>query len=175
MTTQLQTVLDALEQLAQALPVERSTIKTCYAINDHHRDSVHKSLAIVRQMMQAEPVAWSVYVAEADNQYIVDDIDDPQLIDDCTNHNAEVTPLFTAPQAVPAVAAFRDEVFAVFKRMGMSEVYPLWVAVEAIGTETVTDPAAIRAAFEEDDYSDIVSDGGFDPRNAAAPAVKETK
>jgi nucleoside-diphosphate-sugar epimerase len=47
----LQVVLDALQSLAQALPVERSTVKTCYAINNYHRDSVHNSLAIVRQMI----------------------------------------------------------------------------------------------------------------------------
>ena len=43
------------------------------------------------------PVAWLVYVAEVQNQYVVDDIDDPQLVDDCTNHNAEVTPLYAHP------------------------------------------------------------------------------
>lgn len=46
---------------------------------------------------QAEPVAWMVYVASAQNQYVVDDINDAQLVDDCTNHGAEVTPLFDHP------------------------------------------------------------------------------
>jgi len=41
-----------------------------------------------------EPVAWDVYVAEADNGYLVDSLDDAQLIDDCTNHGAVVTPLY---------------------------------------------------------------------------------
>jgi hypothetical protein len=49
-----------------------------------------------------EPVAWMVYVAEANNQYAVCDLDDRQLVDDCTNHNAEVTPLFTHPAPPPA-------------------------------------------------------------------------
>lgn len=39
------------------------------------------------------PVAWEVYVADADNAYVVDSLDDPQLIDDCTNSDAVVTPL----------------------------------------------------------------------------------
>jgi hypothetical protein len=43
-----------------------------------------------------------VYVAEANNQYAVCDLDDQQLVDDCTNHNAEVTPLFTHPAQTPA-------------------------------------------------------------------------
>lgn len=39
------------------------------------------------------PVAWEVYVADADNAYVVESLDDPQLIDDCTNSDAVVTPL----------------------------------------------------------------------------------
>jgi len=39
------------------------------------------------------PVAWEVYVANADNAYVVESLEDPQLIDDCTNSDAVVTPL----------------------------------------------------------------------------------
>jgi hypothetical protein len=55
------------------------------------------------QAQAVEPVAWMVYVAEANNQYAVCDLDDQQLVDDCTNHNAEVTPLFTHPAPTPSI------------------------------------------------------------------------
>lgn len=41
-----------------------------------------------------EPVAWDVYVEEQDNGYLIDSLDDPQWIDDATNHNAIATPLY---------------------------------------------------------------------------------
>ena len=52
-------------------------------------------------LCDAEPVAWDVYVADADNGYLIETLDDPQYIDDATNHNAEITPLFAAPTASP--------------------------------------------------------------------------
>jgi hypothetical protein len=45
-----------------------------------------------------EPVAWDVYVAEVDNGYLVDSLDDAQLIDDMTNHDAVATPLIPLPE-----------------------------------------------------------------------------
>ncbi len=45
-----------------------------------------------------EPVAWDVYVACADAGYTVDDLEDAQLIDDCTNHEAVATPLYRKPE-----------------------------------------------------------------------------
>lgn len=52
-------------------------------------------VSLLKAISDAEPVAWDVYVEEADNGYLVDSLDDPQLADDCTNHNAVVTPLYT--------------------------------------------------------------------------------
>lgn len=67
------------------------------------------ALAITEEVLAAlasgqqapEPVAWEVYVAEQQNGYIVDDLEDPQLVDDLTNHNAELTPLYRAPPQAP--------------------------------------------------------------------------
>jgi hypothetical protein len=47
-----------------------------------------------------EPVAWMVYIPSQQSQYVTDDIDDPQLVDDLTNTDAELTPLYTHPQPV---------------------------------------------------------------------------
>jgi hypothetical protein len=44
-----------------------------------------------------EPVAWDVYVAEHQRGYLIDSLDDPQYLDDATNHGAVVTPLYTRP------------------------------------------------------------------------------
>lgn len=52
---------------------------------------------------QGEPWAWSVYVKETANGYVVDDINDRQLIDDATNYGATVTPLYPIPD--PRIAA----------------------------------------------------------------------
>ena len=38
-------LVEALQLFADALPLERSTIKTCYAVTDQMRDSVHAALA----------------------------------------------------------------------------------------------------------------------------------
>jgi len=59
---------------------------------------------------EQEPVAWMVYVAEHSNQYCVDDIDDAQLVDDCTNHNAQVTPLYAAPPDIEAITKEPDAI-----------------------------------------------------------------
>jgi len=47
------------------------------------------------------PVAWDVYVKEADNGYLIDSLDDRQYIDDATNHGAVATPLFSMLSASP--------------------------------------------------------------------------
>ena len=49
--------------------------------------------AELERIKSLPPVAWEVYVADADNAYVVESLDDPQLIDDCTNSDAVVTPL----------------------------------------------------------------------------------
>jgi hypothetical protein len=98
---QLQIVCDTLEKLAQALPIDKSTVKTCYAVNDHHRDSVHQLLAIVKGMMQAEPVAFGVIASNTKRmvQVFIIGQDDHEIEDHSTKY---LTPLFAAPQAVPA-------------------------------------------------------------------------
>jgi len=55
-----------------------------------------------------EPCAFEVYVELVDNSYLVDSLDDDQLIDDCTNHDAVVTNLYTADQLAAAVLRSRD-------------------------------------------------------------------
>ena len=59
------------------------------------RTTAENAEAELKAIKEAKPVAWEVYVAEADHGYLVDSLDDPQLIDDCTNHDAVVTPLYT--------------------------------------------------------------------------------
>lgn len=48
MTDAIKLAIDALESVAIALPLNRGTVKTCYAINDIHRDAVHAALAALR-------------------------------------------------------------------------------------------------------------------------------
>lgn len=67
----------------------------------------HTAIAHVRARGQ-EPVAWRVDLE--DSTYIVDDIDDAQLVDDCTNHDATVTPLYESPQPT-----YRDGLLAAAK------------------------------------------------------------
>ena len=38
-------LVDALQLFADALPLERSTVKTCYAVTNQMRDSVHAALS----------------------------------------------------------------------------------------------------------------------------------
>lgn len=64
-------------------------------------------------------------------------------------------PLYLAAGAKPddvkdAERSYKAQVFDVLTRLGMSEKYPTWQAILAIGTETITEPSAIRAAFEAD-------------------------
>lgn len=47
-----------------------------------------------------EPVAWDVYIASQQHGYLVDSLNDPQLIDDLTNTDAVVSPLY-APKDRP--------------------------------------------------------------------------
>jgi len=51
-----------------------------------------------------EPYGYDVYVEEADNGYIAYNLDDPQLVDDATNHDATTTTLYTADQLRQAIA-----------------------------------------------------------------------
>ena len=44
--------------------------------------------------MTEKPMAWYVYIPSHQNAYAVIDEDDAQLIDDCTNTDAVVTPLY---------------------------------------------------------------------------------
>lgn len=68
------------------------------------------------QHSTAEPVAWIVYIPSEANQRIYDSQDDAGYIDDLTNHeDAEVTPLFAAPQQAPLTA---EQVRAVVKEAG---------------------------------------------------------
>jgi DNA repair exonuclease SbcCD ATPase subunit len=59
-----------------------------------------QELAALKESI-GEPVAWAVYVAEAQNFYVVDSIDDQQVVDDLTNHNAVVTPLYAIKDKQP--------------------------------------------------------------------------
>ena len=93
------------EELAQKLADMTSKHKA----PSHERGVLNGAVEELRRLAQVEaehealkkaisdvvPVAWDVYVAEADNGYLVDSLDDPQLVDDCTNHGAVVTPLYT--------------------------------------------------------------------------------
>ena len=71
-----------------------------------------------------EPVAWMVYLPSAHEQYIYDDQDDVGYVDDLTNNpDAEVTPLYAAPQASadpshPAPASSEDQ--AIYDSMANS-------------------------------------------------------
>jgi hypothetical protein len=71
-----------------------------------------------------EPVAWDVYVAEHQHGYLIDSLEDPQYLDDATNHGAVVTPLYTRP-AVPLT----DE----------REAFVLWLSATYPRTFTVED------------------------------------
>lgn len=42
------------------------------------------------------PWAFYVYIAESQTAYVTMDDDDPQMLDDMTNHNAKVTQLYPA-------------------------------------------------------------------------------
>jgi len=80
---------------------EALDVLECYDSGNYGSDrDVMDKLRAAIDAQEQEPVAWMVYVSEANNQYVVDDINDQQLVDDCTNHNAEVTPLYTKPQTV---------------------------------------------------------------------------
>jgi hypothetical protein len=49
--------LEALERLALTLQKDRSTIKTCYGVDDIDRDNVHSAITAIKQAQQAhEPV-----------------------------------------------------------------------------------------------------------------------
>ena len=58
--------------------------------------------------LQAKPVAWIVYVAEHQNQFFVDNLDDAW--DELTNHGAVATPLYATPQLQPAIPAAPEQV-----------------------------------------------------------------
>lgn len=58
-----------------------------------------------------EVVAWDVYLPSQQSGYLVDDIDDDQLVDDMTNvPDAQLTPLVRLSDAQAAIAqAIQDE------------------------------------------------------------------
>lgn len=58
----VQALVDALQEIATALPKDQSTVKTCYAIHNGHRDMVHAALLAGQQLLaqereKQEPVA----------------------------------------------------------------------------------------------------------------------
>jgi len=61
---------------------------------DRIHENIRRLKAELERIKALPPVAWEVYVAEADNAYVVESLEDPQLIDDCTNSDAVVTPLY---------------------------------------------------------------------------------
>ena len=48
----IQTVLEVFKTLAYKLPENRSTIETCYAINDLDRDRVHLMVNLLRKLLE---------------------------------------------------------------------------------------------------------------------------
>jgi len=56
MTPQEQAAFDAmreaLESVAKAIPLSRSTVKTCYAINNTHRDIVHEAITAAKAVSE---------------------------------------------------------------------------------------------------------------------------
>jgi hypothetical protein len=57
-----------------------------------------EELAALRASL-SKPVAWDVYVKEADKGYLIDSLDDQQYMDDATNHGAVATPLFAIKES----------------------------------------------------------------------------
>lgn len=47
------------------------------------------------KLKMPEPYGHDVYVEEADNGYFVYSLDDPELVDDATNHGATTTTVYT--------------------------------------------------------------------------------
>lgn len=83
------------EQAGEAIKSLLAEIQSLTEERTAWRVTAENAEAELKAIKEAEPVAWEVYVAEADHGYLVDSLDDPQLIDDCTNHDAVVTPLYT--------------------------------------------------------------------------------
>lgn len=81
-----------------ALKAENERLTNCLKkANDQAEDFERRWYLVdmeLERINALEPVAWEVYVASADHSYVVDSLDDPQLIDDCTNDDAVVTPLY---------------------------------------------------------------------------------
>jgi len=46
--------LEALESVAKALPLGVSTVKSCYGIDNRHRDAVHATITAIKQAQQAQ-------------------------------------------------------------------------------------------------------------------------
>ena len=69
-------------------------------VGETYTEELRAWLAALQHWLEATDIPFdeppSAYlVTLADSQYAVLDMDDIQLIDDCTNHNAVVEPLFT--------------------------------------------------------------------------------
>ena len=88
-------ILELIANLEDAQGEIRALRATEEGLQDRLAQVEAEHAALLKAISDAEPVAWDVYVEEADNGYLVDSLDDPQLADDCTNHNAVVTPLYT--------------------------------------------------------------------------------
>lgn len=89
--------LAAVEAERDALKAENERLTNCLKkANDQAEDFERRWYLAdmeLERIKSLPPIAWEVYVADADNAYVVESLDDPQLIDDCTNSDAVVTPL----------------------------------------------------------------------------------
>jgi hypothetical protein len=90
---QLQTVLDALEQWTDETP--RCDLGALDA-------KIHESITIVKQMMQAEPVACLVETEQGVMVWPIDDFNDAGTYCEPNQFRSISTPTHPAPQAVPA-------------------------------------------------------------------------
>jgi hypothetical protein len=83
-----------------AMNAKQAPQKTTPSYIDGYNAGMADANRMAQQEPAGEPVAWDVYVAEHQRGYLIDSLDDPQYLDDATNHGAVATPLYTRP-AVP--------------------------------------------------------------------------
>ena len=85
-------------------PRDLQTLRNMGNEAEEAADEIDRLRAELERLRAQEPCAWEVYVPDAQNGYLVDSLDDAQLVDDMTNtNNVEVTPLYlAAPPAQPA-------------------------------------------------------------------------
>lgn len=72
------------------------------------KGDVYAAMLAAAPQAEQEPIAW--LVSCGDNQYSVDGLDDHQLLDDLTNSEATLEPLYTAPQPAPDVEALQARI-----------------------------------------------------------------